>query len=285
MTAAVSSTAGESFVRSADGTTIGYRTVGSGQGSVIVLGGALRSGEDYLALAHVLASSLTVHVVDRRGRGLSGPQGPAYAIERECEDLLAVQEATGADAAFGHSFGGLVALETARRSDAFTRLAVYEPGVSIAGSIATGWVGPARERLQAGDARGAFTCMVRGTGFAPAALTRMPFRYVDLVLRLAVRGERWQRMAALLEPNLAEHVIVERLDDGSLERFGSIAARTLLLGGGRSPRVLTTDLLPALAATIPDATVDILDGLDHLAPDEKNPQRVAERLLDFFARG
>jgi pimeloyl-ACP methyl ester carboxylesterase len=77
-------------VPSADGTVIGYHTVGLGP-PLIVVGGALRAAEDYLALAHALAERYSVHVVDRRGRGLSGPQGPRYGIARECEDLLAVK--------------------------------------------------------------------------------------------------------------------------------------------------------------------------------------------------
>ena len=94
-------------VPSADGTVVGYHTVGQGPG-LIVVGGAMRAAEDYLALACGLAERYRVHVVDRRGRGLSGPQGPEYGIARECEDLLAVQAATGARVVFGHSYGGLV---------------------------------------------------------------------------------------------------------------------------------------------------------------------------------
>ena len=65
---------------------------------------------------------------------MSGPQGKGYSIENECQDVKAVQEATGAAVLFEHSYGGLVALETARRSTAFEKIAVYEPGVSIHGS-------------------------------------------------------------------------------------------------------------------------------------------------------
>ena len=82
-------------VTSSDGTVIGYQTLGTGEG-VILIGGTLRSARDYLPLARLLARSLTVHVMDRRGRGASGPQGAGYSIEKECEDLLAVHHQTGA---------------------------------------------------------------------------------------------------------------------------------------------------------------------------------------------
>lgn len=145
-------------VTSSDGTVIGYQTLGSGEG-VILIGGTLRSARDYLALARLLARSLTVHVMDRRGRGASGPQGAGYSIEKECEDLLAVHHQTGAAMVFGHSYGGLVSLETTRRSGAFRRVAVYEPGVSVAGSMPVSWLGDYRRLLAAGDTRGAFAVM------------------------------------------------------------------------------------------------------------------------------
>jgi hypothetical protein len=90
-------------------------------------------------------------------------------------------------------------------------------------------------------------------------------------------------MGPLLESNLAEHRLVGQLDDGTIERFRSITAPTLLLGGSRSPAFLTTDLLPALASVIPHATASILDRLDHLAPDQTAPEPVAARLLQFLS--
>ena len=72
-----------SAVTSADGTSIAYQTVGGGRG-LIVVGGALRTGGDYLPLAQELAGTFAVHVMDRRGRGASGPQGPDYSIGQGC---------------------------------------------------------------------------------------------------------------------------------------------------------------------------------------------------------
>ena len=45
-----------------------------------------------------------------------------------------MQAETGADRVFGHSYGGLVALQTARRTAAFRQIAVYEPAVVLDGS-------------------------------------------------------------------------------------------------------------------------------------------------------
>ena len=128
------------LARSQDGTEIAYETLGAGPG-LLVLGGAWRAGRDYLPFAGALASDFEVHVIDRRGRGRSGPQGPDYGIERELEDLRAVRAQTAATIVFGHSYGGLVALEAARLSSAFSDVIAYEPGVSLAGSIPRAWMG------------------------------------------------------------------------------------------------------------------------------------------------
>ena len=190
----IATTPTECSVTSADGTTIGYETLGRGD-AVLVVGGAWRAADDYLALARGLASTFTVHAIDRRGRGRSGPQGPAYSIDREVEDLSAVQARTEARIVFGHSFGGLVALETARRSAGFTDVIVYEPGVSIGSSIPVGWMAPYQDRLAEGDRRGAFATMVRGAGAAPPVIERLPLWYLKLVLRAVIRGSEWRRTA------------------------------------------------------------------------------------------
>ena len=278
----VNPTARSSMVISADGTRIGYQTAGDGR-PIIIIGGALRTGEDYLPLARELAESFAVHIVDRRGRGASGRQGLDYGVEKECADLAAVQAVTGATAVFGHSYGGFVALEAARRTGLFSDVVVYEPGVSIGGSVPVGWLPRYRELLAAGKTRAAFACFVRGSGSAPRPIAMMPTWYLRTVLRIMVRKEQWQRMEPLLGACAAEHEQEARLDDGTADRYRSIEARVLLLGGSKSSASLTTELLPALQQVIRDSTVEILDGLDHFAPDEKAPAVVAERLRQFLS--
>lgn len=269
-------------VRSCDGTKIAYQTVAAGGPGVIVVGGALSRGRDYLPLAAALARTCTVYVVDRRGRGESGPQGPNYSIDTEVEDLLAVQAVTDARVVFGHSYGGLVALEAARRSEVFTAVAVYEPGVSIGGSINTSWMLRYRKLLAAGDRRGAFAAMVKDGGHTP--LTKLPDWYARLILRAVIRGRRWQNMEPLLEANLAEHEQVARVDDGTAERYRQITARVLLLGGSKSPRSMTAGLFDALQDVIPDCTTEVIDGLDHFAPDQKAPELIADRVRELCAQ-
>lgn len=267
-------------VASADGTTIGFTTLGEGMG-VIVVGGSMTTAADYAHLGEALASSFTVHLVDRRGRGRSGPQGKDYRIDKECEDLLAVMHATGARNVFGHSFGGLVALETALRSRSIERIAVWDPGVSVNSSIPSGWMQRCSELLAAGDKRGAFALFVKSLG--PKPIRMLPLWYVKIVLRLAIRPPKWTHMEALLEPALAEHSESVRLD-GAADRYASIRIPVLLLGGAKSPPSATGGLVP-LHDCISGSTLRVIDGLDHFAPDEKAPEQVAELLRGFFGTG
>lgn len=57
-------------VASRDGTTIGYRQVGSGP-ALILLHGSMSSGAHHVELARLLSDTFTVFVPDRRGRALS----------------------------------------------------------------------------------------------------------------------------------------------------------------------------------------------------------------------
>ncbi len=269
-----------STLRSPDGTPIELVTIGQGP-PVLVVGGALRTAADYLPFASKLGDRFTVHVVERRGHGASGPQGPDYSMERERDDLLAVQALTGARSVFGHSFGGLVALETAAAAPVFDRLALYEPAVSVEGSVPTGWIEHYSELLRAGRRRAAFAFFVQQSGHAPGPAARLPLWYLTTIMRLVVRGHRWQQFDALLEVSAAEHRQVAACD-GHLRDYAGLDSPLLVLAGSRSPRFAAAELLRALSSVVPHATTELLDGLDHNAPDEKAPARVAAAVSTFF---
>jgi pimeloyl-ACP methyl ester carboxylesterase len=264
-------------VRSSDGTVIAYHSIGHGLGLVVV-GGVLSEGSDYMALAGALAGQFEVHVMERRGRPGSGPQRNDHSLDDECSDLAAVSAATGSEAVFGHSFGGLIVLETARRRPIFDEVFVYEPGVPIRGQLRSGWMDDYQRRLERGDRRGAFARMVKSAGFAPGPVAIMPVWYLRLVLRVAIRGQKWATMDGLLEENLVEHRLQAALDAASPERFSTITSRTVLLGGVNSPNGVSGPLLDEIAATITDSEVALLRGVGHLAPLEQ-PDQIASAIL------
>ena len=99
---------------SADGTRIAYDIVGHGP-AVILIDGAMcfRGGGPMRPIAEALSGQLTVVLYDRRGRGESGDTLP-FAVEREIEDIAALIDAAGGQAAlFGISSGGALALRAA----------------------------------------------------------------------------------------------------------------------------------------------------------------------------
>jgi pimeloyl-ACP methyl ester carboxylesterase len=115
-------------VRSADGTTIGYRRLGDGP-AIIIVSGAMISSKSHLGLAQALADSYAVYLPDRRGRGISGPYGAHHNMDREVDDLTALIDHTGAARAFGVSVGALARLCTAAQRPDVTKLALYEPAL------------------------------------------------------------------------------------------------------------------------------------------------------------
>ncbi|NUP20108.1 MAG: alpha/beta hydrolase [Nonomuraea sp.] len=265
-------------VTSADGTRVEYLSVGRGP-DVVVVPGALAMASDFGAFAGLLAVRHTVHVVQRRGRGGSGPQGDRYGIERECEDIEAVRARTGARLIFGHSFGGLATLRAACGNPAYDAVAVYEPGVSVGGSIPVDWIGRARRELSEGADFEAFVTFVRGVN--PDQTGRVPRRLLRIILRRAIPRAELRQNLALMPQAVTEHVEVGRFD-GRLDDYRGISAPTLVMRGKGRDTGRQAVALARLAETIPRAETAAFRGLDHFAP-EKKPGEVADAVLRFFA--
>lgn len=267
-------------IESEDGTAIGYEAIGEGPG-IVVVHGSFRAGRHYRELARALAGQFTVYTMDRRGRGTSGPQGPEYDIDRECADLIAVMESTGATMVFGHSFGGLVALETIlRRPDAqITKLAMYEPAISIGGGIATGWLPAFDKALGEGRTTDAVTIMISGLGLA-GPLRHVPMRLRRVLAKVALRGEFMDDVMALL-PTVHGEVTVLRQLDSTGARFTTVETDTLLLSGDRSPANLV-NVVSTLHGAIRGAQHAVLEKASHNGPDLDAPVQVAQHLRRFF---
>ncbi len=265
-------------VTSEDGTTITFLEYGAGPGLVIIPGNNRRA-HHYAALAGLLADSYRVTVIDRRGRGQSGPQGPDYRIDREAEDVQAVMAARGATWLFGHSYGGLIGLHAALLQPP-AALAVYDPGVSLDGSFPAGWLPRFTRLLDEGRHTAAMTTFLHETRLTPLGnAPKLVFRALAFML---LRGSDGPDTRAMMPTTPGEVGEVVRLDsDGS--RYAAITCPTLLLGGGAAPAYLR-NVLPRLAQIIPDARYDIIDGLDHNAPDLNAPEAVAGRLAAFMRR-
>ncbi|MCP2316361.1 Pimeloyl-ACP methyl ester carboxylesterase [Nocardia amikacinitolerans] len=110
------------------------RTVGGEAGTVILIGGAFsyRAFPKMVELARKLSQEygLTVVNYDRRGRGDSTDSPGVYDVENEIDDLAALIEAVGGEAAvFGWSSGAGLALLAAAsgRVPGITKVVAFEP--------------------------------------------------------------------------------------------------------------------------------------------------------------
>jgi pimeloyl-ACP methyl ester carboxylesterase len=267
-------------VVSQDGAKINYLTLGSGP-AVIVIPGALSLAADYAAFGSALAKQFTVHIIERRGRGGSSPQGDDYSIRKECEDVLALQHQTGAYLLVGHSFGGLVALEAARNNQALTKIAVYEPGVSIDGSIPTGWMPGYEKKLAEKKYSDAFVEFVRGMN--PESAGKTPPWLMKRLLLLFLSSYERKQILSLLQENLREHQEVARLDN-SYENYREIAASVLLMYGGKGHTTQAEVSMKRLAAVLPRYETKEFPKLDHFGIDKKAPREVAQAVSAYFLK-
>jgi pimeloyl-ACP methyl ester carboxylesterase len=265
-------------VVSKDGTTIAYRTVGTGP-HLIVIPGVMSTAGDYARFADALAAYFTVHTIERRGRGTSGPQGEDYGIARECEDVAALRAKTGARYLVGHSFGGLISLEAARGDTDLIKLAVYEPGVCVDGLIPTAWMPGYRKNLAAGRPLDAFAEFCVATG--PRRVRKMPQWLMKLVLRLIMRSDKRRKMFRLLPANLLEHQEIARLDN-TYGNYREVVAPTLVMTGGKSDLAYVPAAVDRLAEVLPVSVREEFPKLDHFGPDQKGPREVAEAVDRFF---
>jgi pimeloyl-ACP methyl ester carboxylesterase len=270
-----------STVLSADGTTISYLTVGNNGPSVIVIPGTLSIAANYAAFARALAEHFTVHTIERRGQGESGPQGQDYSITKECEDVLALQARTGASFLVGHSFGGFVALEVARNNPWFSKIAVYEPGVSIDGSIPMDWMPGYEKKLTEKKYLDAFVEFSLSVG--PCRACKTPPWLMKLMVPLFMSVQGRKQRPGLLQECLREHREEARLDS-SYEHYREITAGVLLLYGRKSDLPWVSPALEQLAAVLPQSETQAFPKLDHFGIDQKAPQEVARAVSDYFLK-
>jgi pimeloyl-ACP methyl ester carboxylesterase len=267
-------------VRSQDGAKISFLTTGSGP-SVIVIPGALSVAADYTAFASALAGRFSVHIIERRGRGLSSPQGDEYSIRKEREDVLALQQETGASLLVGHSFGGLVALEVARNNPSLTKVAVYEPGVSLDGSIPMDWISGYQKKLAEQKYLDAFVEFSLGVG--PERARNTPPWLMKLLLPFFLSSHERKLMLGLLPENLREHQEMARLDSSS-ENYRDITADVLLMYGGKSHIAWVNSAMERLAVVLPRSETQDFPKLDHFGIDKKAPREVAKVVSAYFLK-
>lgn len=239
-------------VRSADGTTIAYEESGSGPRLVLVHGGV--SDRTYWApVLAALADEFTIVSVDRRGRGASGDTEP-YSLAREAEDLVAVVEAFDEPVhLLGHSYGGLVALEAARRTGDLASLTLYEPAIGFEGAIPEEFIAEI-EALVAIGRRDDATALMMGE------LVGMP---ADVLAELRADTAAWQPMVDSVHTLPRELRTVAGFGFDA-DRYQGIAVPTVLLAGLASPPEMHVGV-HLVHDAVDGARVVTMPGVDHEA--------------------
>ena len=281
---------------SADGTTIGYRQVGTGP-AVVLLHGGNESARSHAQLALALADAFTVYLPDRRGRGWSGPHRADHGLRTEVDDLTAVTAMAGAELVFGVSTGALIALCAARAGSGIRRVAAYEPALLIDAGRYTGWLGRFDQELAAGKTAAALITSLHGLDLAPPAFRLMPRPLAEALTNAAMKSE--DRKAGPEDVTMRRLAPTVRYDGlllaetaGTITRFADVTADVLLLGGDMKRPGFIRPAFDALGETLPRSRRAVFAGLDHGGSSDRGPANrggqpavVAPEIRSFFAQG
>jgi pimeloyl-ACP methyl ester carboxylesterase len=261
--------AAEGAARSADGTRISFRRLGSGP-AIVFVHGSVSTHTDWMPVAKLLASAFTCFAMDRRGRAKSGEGAGPYSIEREVEDIAALLAVAGPGAALvGHSYGAICALEAAM-SHPVSRLVLFEPPLPAGGLIAGENLAPYAKAVAEGD-------LDKALEVGLAAFPRMPQAAIA-----ALRTSRgWPRLRPLAKSWIRE---LEAMDAQSpdLTRYSALSCPSMLLIGTLSPEHPMLDASRALAKVLPGVRVEWLPGQGHGAM-RAAPEMVARLIGEFLA--
>jgi len=277
-------------VTSKDGTIIGYRQLGHGP-SVVLLHGGASSGYNHLQLAEQLADVFTVYLPDRRGRGLSGPYGEDYRIQKDVEDMDALLTKTGAHLVFGVSGGALIWLQAALTLATIHKAIILEPPLLVNDSLSLAYLARYEREVREGKLAAALITGMKGAQMGPRVMNAMPRFLLESLTKLAMKSEEkkgsggyvpMRELATMLHYDF--QLVVEM--SGKLESFRNVGAEVLLLGGSKSPAYLKV-ALDALEKVLLRITRVELPGLDHAASWNTDrggqPGPVAQALRRFFA--
>ena len=280
-----------SSVTSKDGTTVGYRQMGSGTGIILMHGGA-NASQHFMKLGEFLSDSFTVYIPDRRGRGLSGPFGDNYNMEREIEDLKAITTKTRTHYIFGLSSGALITLQAALKLPTIEKVALYEPPLDIDGSILKilSFVPKFDKEIEEGKLSDATVTMLKDFGIyfgLPKWITSLPssvlvglFQMYYAIDSRITKGD--DVPFTVLVPDFHYDYELVREMQGKIQTFKEVNAEVLLIGGSESPQFLK-NTFDALEKTLQNVKRVELQGLSHTGPlVTGNPERVSRELKLFF---
>ncbi|MTK13355.1 MAG: alpha/beta hydrolase [Clostridiaceae bacterium] len=286
------------FVTSKDGTKIGYRQMGSGPGIILLHGGG-KSSQTLMKLGTALSDEFTVYIPDRRGRGLSGPFGDNYGLQREVEDVEAILKNTGAHYIFGTATGGIIALQSALYLPLIHRAILYEPPFYVNETEMNNFndIGRRYDQYMAEGnlsmamvTSGEIATKVSGdelqppyqwVKYMPNIVLRLIFK---IVLELDARNVKGEDIKLKdLMPTFHYDVMLVNETRGTIDDFKEVSAEVLLLSGSKTFLFLKHSL-DALNKVLPHVERVEIQGIDHAAAEDATgkPEVVAEEIKRFL---
>ncbi|WP_282350691.1 alpha/beta fold hydrolase [Haloferax volcanii] len=256
-------------VVSTDGTRIAYETHGDGPPLILLHGGGTRRYWD--PVIPYFDDDYMVVVPDRRGRGESDDRDE-YSLDCEVEDVCAVIDAVAEEPIlFGHSFGGLRALEAARRKSVSAVIA-YEPAVLVGDyREKADLVARMQERLDAGDRRGAMRLHLREVLHGDIS--------DDAFEQWLAEWPAWPDYTRFVESTLRMNRVIEAYD---LPDTIDIDAPVLLLTGSDGPSHLR-DSIRAVDTAVPESQLVEFENLGHNGP-VIDPEHVSTAVQEFLQK-
>jgi lipase len=184
-------------------------TFGRGARTILCLHGIEAHGLRFFGLARALPK-VTIVAPDLRGHGNSPKVGP-WTVEQHMRDLVPLLESLGPQSfILGHSYGGLIAWELARKApDRLSGLVLVDPAIAITRELAHAGQEGSAANLRWPDRQAAFSDLLADR--PPEAhwsvaldLAVATTRDADGCLRPIVAPEAvhegWEQMTAPLQP-------------------------------------------------------------------------------------
>jgi pimeloyl-ACP methyl ester carboxylesterase len=262
-------------VTSPDGTRISYDSVGDGPPLILVAGATQYRGIDQTTpvLGGLLAEGgYTAINYDRRGRGQSGDTSP-YAPEREFEDLQALVDAAGGDAAvFGMSSGAILAVEAAANGVPMAKLVMYEPPCLLDGDGPE----PIDDYLETLERFNAEGKPGEALAYFLEVVAEMPSEAIEQFRA----SPAWPGFEAVGHTIAYDARVMDPFSKGEPippGRWSSATQPTLVIGGGDSPEWMRR-AAAKVADALPAGEVRVLPGQTH----EFDPAVLAPAMLEFL---
>ena len=237
--------------------------------AIVLVHGSMDRSAGLLRLSRRLSDRFHVIRYDRRGYGRSAAGGPPFTVAANVDDLerlvLERTNGTGVELAFGHSFGGNIALALAeRRPDLVRRVAVYETPLSWV----SWWPGET-----AGSA-------------ALAASTGDPADAGEAFMRRLVGDEKWERLPSSTRAARRAEGPAMLGELGDLRRAapwdGTGIQQPVLAMAGERGRAHHRQAIESLPSMIPTVRLVDIAGAGHFGPNT-HADSVSAEIVNFLA--